>query len=934
VRLSFRLVATVAGVLVGVCALLALVLSMAFVPLVREETRDSIDPPTGRLALAGLAAPASIRRDGYGAPLVEAHSVDDLAFATGYAMAQDRLNQMVGMTLAAQGRLAEMTGAVALPMDRYMRTLGVRRIAAAHYAQVTPEMRRLLERFSAGVNAYLDAHRQRLPLSLRLAGYQPEAWTPLNSMDIYMLLNLGLALNLQQEVDFLNIVGKVGPEQAAWLLPTMPDEDLPFAEAKKLFADNFAAQDLFPSLGDHAVALAGMNAQLRDLLLPAGIAASNNWVIAPSRTKNGASILANDTHLMLEHPPLWMLMQLRAPGYNATGIAVAGVPGIVAGYNGHIAWGMTMVMADGQDLFVERLRMNGAVEEYLAGEQWLPVQVREEVIKVRGGSQETLRVRSTRHGPLVESAVREPRINPLMPVPHDSQSSSGLALSWTAAEPDHSMAALWALARAQTMAEAQSAIREIRYIHLNLVFADRQNIGWQVTGRYPKRKAGSGKFPSPGWTGEYDWDGWWDVAYHPAEVNPEQGFIGTANDRKVPANYPLVLSSSWFYPERGERIDQLLAARRDHTAQTSVAMQADQVNLFAQKWRRQLLEPVFAARLKSAIARLPTEENLHALEALAVLQGWDGNMVASSKGGLVFGLFQDALARAAFLDELGPDENSAAWRALVNGTVLAYSAAQDHLLQREDSPFWDDALTAERRETKPDIIARALAMSVRAAIARVGKDRAQWQWGKVHTYTWRSPASAMSEHLPWLERQFVSLLAPYLDRGPFPAGGDHNTLNVSGSFVGSGHFAVDTVPAMRLVVDFSLAEPVHLVIAGGQSDDPASAHYADGIPLYLSLQNRVMAFNNAVARAQQYKDVLVLEPLRAAGAAAQKPVVAPVAVPPASPATGPEPAPAATAPALPASPDAPAAALPDATAASPAADAAAAPAAAPAGAAP
>lgn len=867
---SVRLAVRVVLVLLGIVALLVLVLRLALVPLVREETRDSLDPPVGRVALPGLSQPVSIRRDGYGVPLIEAANLDDLAFATGYAMAQDRLNQMVGMSLSAQGRLAEMAGPVALPMDRYMRTLGVRRIAEQHYRQLPPDLVRALERFSAGVNAYVNTHRDRLPFSLRASGYVPEAWTPLNSMDIYMLLNLGLALNLHQEVDFLNITAQVGPEKAAWLLPTMPDEPLPFAEAKKLFPDNFAESNGhtaaldWRALRSDAAALQSMGERLHALLLPTGVAASNNWVIAPQRSAGGASILANDTHLMLEHPPLWMLAQLRAPGYNATGIAVAGVPGIVAGYNGHVAWGMTMVMADGQDLFVERLRQNGNVEEYLYGDTWYPVQVRDEVIKVRGGGQETLRVRATRHGPLVESALREPRLNPVMSEPLASQSSSGLALSWTASEPDQSMAALWAVARAENLAQAQAAIREIRYIHLNVVFADRDNIGWQVTGRYPKRRAGTGKFPSPGWTGEYDWDGWWDVAYHPAEVNPAKGFFGTANDRKVPPGYPLVLTSSWYYPERGERIDELLAARVDHTAQTSVAMQADQFNPLARKLKRVLLDPVFAAKLKKALPLLPPEDGLRAMEAQVALGSWDGSMAPSSKDALLFALFQDALTREAFLDELGPDAASPAWRALINGTILAYSATQDHLLQREDSPFWDDVATESVKETKADIFARALAAAVRGAEERLGADRAQWQWGKVHTYTWASPATAMRAHLPWLEQQVVGLLSPYLDRGPYPAGGDHNTLNVSGSTVGRGEFAVETVPAMRLVVDFAQREPVQLVIAGGQSDDPASAHYADGIPLYLSLQNRAMPFNDVNARNAQFRDAFVLEPAPAA----------------------------------------------------------------------
>lgn len=845
-------------ILVVIAAAVAFVVAalwFGFAPLVQQQTADSIDPPTGYLAMEGLSAPVSIRRDEYGVPLIEAENVDDLAFATGYAMAQDRLNQMVGMSLSAQGRLAEMVGEAAYPLDVYMRALGVHRAAEMHFREVPPDLQRAMQRFSDGVNAWVGAHHDRLPMGLWLAGYTPEPWTPMHSMDVYMLLNLGLALNLHQEVEFLNIAAKVGAEKAAWLLPTMPDEALPFDEAGKLTGADFAA------LAKGADTLAGVQSSLASWLSPVTVAASNNWVIAPQRTAGNASILANDTHLLLQHPPLWMLMQLRAPGYNATGIAVAGIPGIVAGYNGHIAWGMTMVMADGQDLFVEQLKRVKGNLQYRLENAWQPAGVREEEFRIQGQSvSRKVLMHRTRHGPLIDMALREARINPVQPASLALPETVGLALAWTAAEPDGSLAALWQLARAQTMAQAQAAIRDVRYIHLNVVFADKENIGWQVTGRYPLRKKGSGKFPSPGWFGEYDWNGWVNADQHPAVINPAAGFFGTANDRKVPPGYPINLGSSWFYPERGERIDQMLAARTDHTADTSIAMQADQVNLFAQKLKKVLLGEPFAGALKKSLAALPGEDGLRALEALAALGGWDGNQQAESKDALIFALFQDALPRAAFLDELGPDESSPAWQSLLNGTVIAYSATQDHLLQRDDSPFWDDVRTPDIRETKADIVARALADSIRVAEAGLGKDRAQWQWGRLHTYTWKSPASEMREHLPWTARFAVDRLAGYTDRGPFPAGGDHNTLNVSGSRVGSGNFAVETVPAMRMVVDFSKDEPVQLVIAGGQSDDPASPHYADGIPLYLSMKNRAMPFNDAAARHAQFRDELVLLP--------------------------------------------------------------------------
>lgn len=852
-----RVIAAIAGV----CVCLFAGFWFGLEPLVRQQAAASVDAPAGRLALPGLRATVTVRRDALGVPLVEAQNLPDLAFATGYVMAQDRLAQMVGMSLTAQGRLSEMTGSVAFPLDLYMRTLGVRHVAEAHLRQVPPSLHANLQRFADGVNAYVDTHRDRLPFALASAGYQPEPWTPANSMDIYVLLNLGLSLNLHQELAFLAMAGRVGPERAAWLLPTMPDEPLPLEEARKFAGLNIAGLDT------RADRLAGLNGQLANWL-PTGMAASNNWVIAPSRTAKGASILANDTHLLLQHPPLWMQMQMRAPGYQAVGIAVAGIPGIVAGYNGHIAWGMTMVMADGQDLFVEKVRRfrNGKVM-YQTADGWQPVRFRRETFRIRGRDKPIhLAVRNTHHGVLIDDALQGPAVHALQPEPVPVQAEAGtgrdeyrLALAWTVREPDASLSAMWELAKARSVAEAQAAVRDLRYIHLNVVLADRENIAWQVTGRYPVRKAGTGKFPSPGWTGQYDWQGWAHPKDHPGLTNPEAGYFGTGNDRKVSPGSALHLSSSWFYPERGERIDELLSARSDHTRETAIAMQADQVNRFAGKLRTVLLTDPLAAELTAAIGKLPERDRLRAMEAHMLLAGWNGDMRADSKAAAVFGLFQGEFPRQAFLDELGPDDTSPAFRALVRDHHLAYSATQDHLLQRAYSPFWDDVRTPDITETKADILARTLAAAIAQAEDKLGSDRGQWQWGSVHRYHWRSPASEMRPHLSWLDRLLVGRLAGWLDRGPYPAGGDHNTLNVAGYAVGLGH-DVDVVPAMRLVVDFGDPEPVSLVLAGGQSDNPASPHYADGIATWLSGGNRVLPFNDEAARHAHFTDEFVLEP--------------------------------------------------------------------------
>ncbi|MFN3586497.1 MAG: penicillin acylase family protein, partial [Moraxellaceae bacterium] len=371
--------------------------------------RATVAASEGEVRLAGLAHPVTIARDEMGVPRIEARNDDDLAFGIGYAMAADRLAQMVSYSLTAQGRLSEMAGPTTRDLDVYMRTLGLRRIAEQQLAAASPRTRRLLDRFAAGVNAWVFAHKDKLPLDFKMSGYQPEPWAPVNSMDIFTLLNVGLSLNLNEELAFLSLAAKVGPEKAAWLIPSDGNPSLPAEEAKKL-------GDLpFAELARLAAPQAAVQRQLHQLFLPLQQAASNNWALAPEKTEGKFSILANDTHLMLEHPPVWMLMQTATPQLRAGGVAIAGIPGIVAGYNGHVAWGMTMVMADTQDVFVEKLKTENGRTYYEYRGEWRPVSERTEVLRIKGQPDERIVVQETLHGPLLNAALAGRRVNDIQP---------------------------------------------------------------------------------------------------------------------------------------------------------------------------------------------------------------------------------------------------------------------------------------------------------------------------------------------------------------------------------------------------------------------------------------------------------------------------------------------------------------------------------------
>ena len=775
----------------------------------------SLPPAQGIQPLTGLAGSASIRRNSMGMPLIETSSFHDALFAMGYVHATDRLSQMVSLRLMAQGRLAEMVGPGVLETDRFMRAVNLRQSAELLYRESSPRMKKFFEVYARGVNAYLYRHRDKLPMDLAESGYKPEYWKPEDSVLVFCLLNFGLSQNLQEEVAALLMAQKVGSDTLAWLLPIYPDEVLPFDEVDKLKG---------LKLGGNVPGLAALERATQPLaaLTPAGMAASNNWAIAGSNTRSGKPILANDTHLPLSMPSYWNFMQIRAPKFQAAGVTIAGVPAVVAGFNGKLGWGMTMVMGDNQDLFLEKIQRQGNRLYYQADGKWLPTRERQETFFIKGQRPIRETIFETRHGPLLNSVLGE-RKHPLQPLRLNS--GYGLALQTTQFEADRSLDALFDLSRAQSVEQAFEATREVRAMPLNIVFADAQHIGWQVTGRFPNRREGLGLMPSPGWDGRYDWDGFADPMLHPYDQDPQQGWLGTANQRTVPRGYGMQLSNSWYYPERYERLAQLAGSGK-HDTRSMIAMQYDQTTPFVGKLQSMLEAPGMAAPLQKAIDALPALERAKAREAYSRLLAFDGKLSESSADAALYGAFLHESARQIFLDELGP-ETSPAWLALVETANKSYSAQADHLLGRDDSPFWNDIGSAQQ-EDKPAILARSLAAAVTFAETKLGSERSTWQWGKLHSYNWVTETSKLAPYMSTSQRAGINALKGYLDRGPYPAGGDHSTLNVSAYNWGQ-NFDTWLIPAMRIVVDFGRAEPLIGLNSSGQSGNPASEHYADGI---------------------------------------------------------------------------------------------------------
>jgi len=733
--------------------------------------RQSLPQTGGEVRLAGLRAPAEVLRDRYGIPHIYAASAEDASFALGFVHAQDRLWQMEMSRRIAAGRLSEIVGPGGLETDRFLRTLGVRRSAEANLRILDAETRALLEAYAAGVNAFL-ASGPVLPPEFWLTGARPEPWAPADSIAWVKMMAWDLGGNWRDELLRMRLAKLLPLARIHELLPPYPGEPVP------VIAD---LKELYGTMERDAVRLAQFAPDNEGV-------GSNNWVVSGAATASGKPLLANDPHLGLTAPPVWYFAHLSAPGLNVIGSTLPGVPGVILGRNDRIAWGFTNTGPDVQDLYIEKLDASGG---YLAPDGPRPFQVVEETIRVKGGEPEALRVRISRHGPVISDVSR--------PAQDSAPRGHVIAFSWTAlAEDDRSMQAALKFARAREWDGFLAAARDFQSPQQNIVYADIEgNIGFVAAGRVPQRRPGNdlkGMAPAPGWQAKYDWDGYIPFEQLPRSFNPANGAIVTANHRITPPGYPHFISSAWEPPFRADRIQQLLEATPKHTAQSFARIQADVVSLAM----RELLPKLLATRPRSEEAR----------KALALLARWDGAMAPERAEPLIAWAWWRELTRAIYADELG-QAFRANWlaRAVFIGNVL--SADPVH------ARWCDDV-----RTTALETCEEALALSLDAALAdlgrRYGNDQARWRWGEAHL--------ARHEHRPFGRQP---LLAKLFDIA-VPSPGDTYTVNVGRNVMSNDAepFANRHAASLRAIYDLADLEKSLYIHSGGQSGNIFSDHYA------------------------------------------------------------------------------------------------------------
>ena len=778
-----------------------------------SDLRRSL-PPEGKVTLAtGARAPVTLTRDEHGAVHITASNDDDAFYAVGYAQAQDRLWQLEVQRRMASGRLSEVFGKESIDADVWFRTLGLYESARSAWPRLSRPAQASLTAYTRGVNAAI-AQSTTLPLEFGLFGIKPQPWTEVDSLAWAKVFALNLSGNFRREIDRYLAERVLSPQELAVFFPSYPT-DAPITASS---APDSRALEAWADTQDR------LHEHLRFAQPGTG---SNAWVVSGRWTTNGNAMLANDPHLGLQVPSLWYAVTVDAPTLKVAGMSLVGLPVVGFGHNDAIAWGSTNLMADTQDLFVERADASGT--HYLADGQWRAFEVREEVIHVRADFPErlrrpyapvTLKVRRTRHGPIVSDGFR------VFDAP--------VALRWTGLDADDtSYEAFFRLGYARDWNEFKQAMAHLVAPAMNLLYADRAgNIGYLGAGRLPIRQQGEGTVPVPGWDGLHEWSGQVPPAHWPQAYNPPSGYLVSANNRVGGPDYPYFISHNWASPARARRIEQLLRQRIDAghklTPDDMKRIQGDTLDLDA------------AALMDVLRTRLPRTG--HASQAAMYLASWHGDMAADSQAAGIFNSWMRHFRKRLFGDRLrGSWENPEANRFLDNLGDNVTLAELALLLEHDDNPW------CRRGTAAPDACAVLLAASQTDALDELHKLQGDWN---MRSWRWGDLQQAQYTHMP-LSR--IKPLSRLFERR-VGNGGSSNSINVATSRFIEGEGYVQTFGAgFRQVIELGPAGIGHEYMnSTGQSGNLLSPHYDDMVESFRNLEYvRLGAPADQAGQAQQ-----------------------------------------------------------------------------------
>ena len=709
--------------------------------------------PTGQPPTTGI----ELRRDPRGIPHVRAANERDLFFGYGYAVAQDRLFQLDYLRRKASGRLAEVLGPTGVESDVLYRTFDLRGVAQREWTTLPADVQTLLQAYSDGVNALMEQTTDNPPIEFDLLEHRPEAWSPIDSLVILGEFRWYLTVRFPVIVipELVKRALGDGPHYRDFIVGEADEESiLQRGEYQtRPFSREGSASDPSASGDDNS-------------------GGSNNWVLAGSRTVSGKPLVASDPHVPFYAVSIWHEVVLNGGSFHVGGVTLAGVPGVMIGRNRRVAWGITNNICSLRDLYLERTDANhpGC---FLYEGRWEPEAKRDEVIRVRGAADVIKTVRSSRNGPIVTE---------ILPTP--ARGFGPTSLRWTGFEPCGWLTSILCSNRANSCAEFRESLCPWSAPTFNLVFADIDgHTGFQTVGRIPLRSVAE-RGIRPGWDPMHQWTGFIPFDELPHLVDPQRGYVVTANNRVASPDFPYPMAGAWNSGHRARRIREQIEAKAKWSSEDCRRLQLDTRSGRA------------VAAVAPLLALLQGEIDPRVKRAITILKEWDCRIDAGSAGAAIFNVFFAHWCKAVMRERI-PDQADF-MAANAGGLAL-------RLLSSDPQGWFQRDRAAVARET----INRALD----ELTSRLGPDTATWSWGAIHPLTQKHFLSGRGD------------LGELLDRSGLPCPGDATTV-LSGSpdanhaaWLGAGY---------RMVVDLAEAD-MRAVEVAGVSGHPGSPHYDDRI---------------------------------------------------------------------------------------------------------
>ncbi len=760
--------------------------------------RDSLPIYEGTLTGSGLKDNVEIYRDSMAVPYIFAGNDEDAAFSLGYLHAQERMFTMDLVRRAGEGRLSEVFGEETLPFDKMFRTIGIKKTAEEIKTRLNPSALKILEEYSRGVNYYIKEAQSRYPFEFDMLGYQPYDWKPEHSIIVIRMMAWELNMSWWTDISFTELLQKLGREKTKEILPNYPENTptvIPgnlekFASFRRSFLETDKAFRKFMGMkGTHI--------------------GSNNWVVSGLKSSSGKPIIANDPHLAYSAPGKWYAAVIKSPGWDAAGVTLPGVPGIVIGKNESISWVLTNIMNDDADFYFEELDSSGT--KYLLDGDWKDLTIRNDTILVRDGIAVPIKIKETHRGPIISD------IYPFNYVYNEEQISyPPISMRWLGNEFSDEVFAFIGINKAKNWKEFKSSVQLFNVPGQNFVYADKEgNIGYVFGGAIPIRNANSTTFVFDGSTSKSDWLGFVDRTEIPTLFNPVQNYIASANNKTL-ENFKYHITNLWEPSSRIERIIELLTSKQIHSVNDFMKYQMDIVSPYAN---------LIVGYITGAFDGIAVTDK-HLELSLNLLAEWDRKLDKYSQTPSIYLTTFKYILENTYLDEMGDD--------LFNQYLYLANIPYRNILQllrNPESIWWDDTRT-DKREKRDKIIRKSVSQALTYLENNAGPDVEDWQWKELHKVTFEHPFSGN-----------FSLLDDYINIGPFEVGGDGTTIfNTEYPFPESielntmfSHdlFENDLGPSMRYIYDFNSPEEFYLILTTGQSGNVMSEHYSDMTELWL-----------------------------------------------------------------------------------------------------